>query len=72
MAEAFPEWPVAVIALRTIFTMKLFQHFGKEDKKVLIKYSNKFLKANALRAANKETPMDFERSLKLAKNVLSP
>ena len=64
--KLFPDWPVAIIGLRTIFTMKLFAHCGKEDKRVLVEYSNKFLKANVLRAANKEAPMDFERSLNLA------
>ena len=67
--KLFPDWPVAVIGLRTIFTMKLFAHCGKDDKRMLVDYSNKFLKANALRAANRDAPMDFERSLNLAGNV---
>ena len=67
--KLFPDWPVAIIGLKTIFTMKLFQHCGREDKRTMIEYSNKFLKANASRAANKEPPMDFERSLNLAKNI---
>ena len=67
--KLFPDWPVALIGLRTVFNMKLFAHCGKEDKKVMIEYSNKFLKANALRAANREAPMDFERSMNLARNV---
>ena len=64
--KLFPEWPVALIGLRTIFTMKLFQHCGQNDKKIMVEYLNKYLKANALRAANKEAAMDFERSLNLA------
>ena len=67
--KLFPDWPVAVIGLKTIFSMRLFQHCGKDDKKLMIEYSNKLLKANALRAANKEAPMSFERSLNLAGNV---
>ena len=67
--KLFPDWPVAIIGLRTIFTMRLFQHGGKDDKKLLVEYSNKMLKANSLRAANKQAPMDFERSLTLAGNV---
>ena len=64
-----PDWPVAIIGMTTIFTMKLFQHCGRDDQKLMVEYSNKYLKANALRAANKEPPMDFERSLNLAGNV---
>ena len=67
--KLFPDWPVANIGMRTIFTMKLFAHCGKEDKRIMVDYSNKFLKANALRAANKEPPMDFSRSMNLAGNV---
>ena len=67
--KLFPDWPAAVIGLRIIFTMKLFMHCGKEDKKLMVEFSNKFLKANALRAANKEPPMDFSRGLNLAGNV---
>ena len=67
--KLFPDWPVAIIGIRTIFTMKLFAHCGKDDKRIMIEFSNKLLKANALRAANKEGPMDFERSLNLAGNV---
>ena len=67
--KLFPDWPVAVISLRTIFTMKLFCHCGKDDKKLMVEYSNKYLKANALRAANKDAAMDFERSMNLAGNV---
>ena len=67
--KLFPDWPVAVIGLRTIFTMKLFAHCGKDDKRMLVDYCNKFLKASALRAANRDAPMDFERSLNLAGNV---
>jgi uncharacterized membrane protein YgcG len=67
--KLFPDWPVAIIGLRTIFTMKLFQHCGDSDKKMMVEYSNKFLKANSLRAANKQSPMDFERSKALAGSV---
>ena len=29
--KLFPDWPVAIIILRTIFTIKLFQHRGRDD-----------------------------------------
>ena len=38
--KLFPDWPVAIIRLRTIFTMKLFQHCRRDHKKMMIELPN--------------------------------
>ena len=67
--KLFPDWPVAVIGLKTCFKIKLFQPCGRKDKKLMLELGNKFLKANALRAANGEGLMSFKRNLNLTENV---
>ena len=59
--KLFPEWPTAKIAMRVLLTMKMFSHCGNKAKDVMVAYSNKYLAASASRAANRESPMDFER-----------
>ena len=55
-----PQWPVAKIAIRVIFTMRMFVHCKTEAKNVMMGFSNRFLAANANRAANRETPKSYD------------
>ena len=64
-----PHWPVAIIGLRVCFKMKLFSHCDSNARKVMIEWANRFLQANATRAANGEGPMSFERAYNLAGTV---
>ena len=66
-----PHWPVANIGLRVCFAMKLFSHCEGEAKAIMIEWANRYLQANASRAANDEGPMSYERAYNLAGNVCS-
>ena len=59
--KLFPEWPAAKIAMRVLLTMKSFAHCGYKAKDVMVSFSNRYLAASASRAANRESPMDFDR-----------
>ena len=48
----FPEWPVAKIALRVIFNMKMFSHCGSKAQDVVVTFSNRMLAKNSSLAAN--------------------
>ena len=63
-----PEWPVAKIALRVCFAMKLFAHCGAKSKEVMVDFVNRLLASNASRVANKQGPMSYERAWNLAGN----
>ena len=52
---------MAKIAIRVILTMRLFAHCTYKAKDVMIGWSNRFLAANANRAANRNSPMSFEK-----------
>ena len=64
-----PHWPVANIGLKVCFSMKLFAHCEGEARKVMIEWANRFLQANANRAASKAGPMSYERAYNLAGSV---
>ena len=64
-----PHWPVANIGLKVCFSMKLFAHCEGEARKVMIEWANRFLQANASRAASKDGPMSYERAYNLAGSV---
>ena len=64
-----PHWPVATIGLKVIFAQKLFTHCGREDKKVMVEFSNKYLKASSARAAANKPPMSYEATVNVAGNV---
>ena len=55
-----PEWPVAKVAIRAILTMRHFAHCRSKAKEVMVCFSNRYLAANANRAANRQSPMSFE------------
>ena len=56
-----PEWPVAKVAIRVLLTMRHFAHCRGKAKEVMVCFSNRYLAANANRAANRETPMAFDK-----------
>ena len=64
-----PHWPVANIGLKVCFAMKLFAHCEGEARKVMIEWANRYLQANASRAASKDGCMSYERAYSLAGNV---
>ena len=64
-----PHWPVANIGLKVCFAMKLFGHCESEARKVMIEWANRYLQANANRAASKAGPMSYERAYNLAGSV---
>ena len=64
-----PHWPVANIGLKVCLSMKLFAHCEAEARKVMIEWANRYLQANASRAASKDGPMSFERAYNLAGSV---
>ena len=64
-----PDWPVATIGLNVLFSQKLFTHCGKDNKRVMIEFSNKYLKANSARTAGKKPPMHYEAAFNLSGNV---
>ena len=51
---------MAKIAIRVILTMRMFVHCKTEAKNVMMGFSNRFLAANANRAANRETPKSYD------------
>ena len=67
--KLFPEWPTAKIAMRVLLTMKSFSHCGHKAKDVMVAFSNRYLAASATRAANRESPMDFDRCVYLVNCV---
>ena len=64
-----PHWPVANIGLKVCFAMKLFAHCEGEARKVMIEWANRYLQANASRAASKDGCMSYERAYSLAGKV---
>ena len=64
-----PHWPVANIGLKVCFSMKLFAHCEGEARKVMIEWANRYLQANASRAASKDGCMSYERAYNLAGSV---
>jgi hypothetical protein len=64
-----PHWPAANIGLRVCFSMKLFAHCEDEARTIMIEWANRFLQANASRAANGEGAMSYERAYNLAGSV---
>jgi hypothetical protein len=56
-----PEWPVAKVAIRVILTMRHFAHCRSKAKEVMVCFSNRYLAANANRAANRQSPMGCEK-----------
>ena len=64
-----PDWPVATIGLNVLFSQKLFTHCGKGNKRVMIEFRNKYLKANSARTAGKKPPMHYEAAFNLSGNV---
>ena len=67
--EIHPLWPAAYIGLKVCFSMKLFAHCEEKSRLVMIEWANRFLMANASRAASKKGPMSFERAYNLATKV---
>ena len=59
--KLFPEWPVAKIGLRVILVLRSFAHCAPKSKEVMVAFSNRYLAANANRAANRETPMPYDK-----------
>jgi hypothetical protein len=64
-----PHWPVANIGLRVCFAMKLFCQCGDQARDTMIEWANRYLQANASRAASGEGPMSYERAYCLAGTV---
>ena len=60
-AQLHPEWPVAKIAVKVILAMRLFVHCRGKAKDVMVTWSNRFLAANASRAANRDSPMSYDK-----------
>ena len=69
--KIWPEWPVAIIALRVIHANKRFAHCGNQAKRVAADFSDKLLANNALRmaAAPPKGPLSYVASLQLAREA---
>jgi hypothetical protein len=61
ICQIHPEWPVAKIAIKVIIAMRLFAHCRGKAKDVMVNWSNRFLAANASRAANRDSPMSYDK-----------